>query len=580
MQSCSPNVPPHLRRFVVEQDYAEYNAVDQAVWRFVLLQTYARLVHTAHPAYREGLAATGISVERIPSIAEMNEKLGRFGWGAVCVDGFIPPRAFQEFQARGILPIAADIRTREHLVYTPAPDIIHEAAGHAPILPDPVYAAYLRDVGELGQRAFTLPEEDRVYQAVYTLSEVKENPALGEAEVQRAEAALREALAAVPEVSEATRASRLYWWTAEYGLVGTVDDYRLYGAGLLSSLWESHACHDPAVRKLELDEGCTDVAYDITRPQPQLFVARSFEALHDVLERVKRMFAVTLGGEVALARALASREVATLTFESGTQVIGVLDRVAPRLSNPGVFELRGPVALASDSRIWPGHGPDAYPAGTLIVGGRLADGQRLERSSDAALRARIDEQSGRLALSFETGVHVTGRLEGILRGDDGSVRALDLRDARIAPPDAPPYEIGRHRLIAPGRFVTACAGAADSAYYPDTAPSGVRVPRSRRFSPAARALLALFERAERAHRSGAAVVRAEFPEVHQALVESHPTEWLLRWNLLESLNKLGIQGPLTETLERELEALERHFEHKQPIASGLAYLRQTFPRAR
>src|ERR1700730_13440035 len=115
MNPATPHVPPHLRRFIVEQDYAQYSAVDQAVWRFVLLQTFSRLVGTAHPAYREGLAATGISVERIPSIAEMNEKLSRFGWSAVCVDGFIPPRAFQEFQGCGILPIAADIRTSEHL---------------------------------------------------------------------------------------------------------------------------------------------------------------------------------------------------------------------------------------------------------------------------------------------------------------------------------------------------------------------------------------------------------------------------------------------------------------------------------
>src|SRR3954469_3391158 len=140
----TPAIPHPLRRYVVEQDYAQYTEVDQAVWRFVLLQMYQRLERTAHPAYREGLAKTGITVERIPRISEMNECLQRFGWRAVCVDGFIPPRAFQEFQAASILPIAAEVRTLDHLVYTPAPDIIHESAGHAPILTDPEYAAYLR----------------------------------------------------------------------------------------------------------------------------------------------------------------------------------------------------------------------------------------------------------------------------------------------------------------------------------------------------------------------------------------------------------------------------------------------------
>jgi len=57
----------------------------------------------------------------------MDYKLSQFGWGAVCVRGFIPPAAFMELQSRGILAIAADMRTLEHLTYTPAPDIVHEA---------------------------------------------------------------------------------------------------------------------------------------------------------------------------------------------------------------------------------------------------------------------------------------------------------------------------------------------------------------------------------------------------------------------------------------------------------------------
>src|SRR5262249_38175524 len=87
-------IPGHLRRFIVRQDYEKYTAEDQAVWRFVVLQTHARLLTTAHEAYADGFSAAGISVDRIPSIDEMNERLERFGWGAVCVDGFIPPRAF------------------------------------------------------------------------------------------------------------------------------------------------------------------------------------------------------------------------------------------------------------------------------------------------------------------------------------------------------------------------------------------------------------------------------------------------------------------------------------------------------
>lgn len=42
-----------------------------------------------------------------------------------------------------ILPIARDMRSVEHIGYTPAPDIVHEAAGHAPIIADKDYRFFL-----------------------------------------------------------------------------------------------------------------------------------------------------------------------------------------------------------------------------------------------------------------------------------------------------------------------------------------------------------------------------------------------------------------------------------------------------
>jgi phenylalanine-4-hydroxylase len=573
-----PKVPAHLRKFVVEQDYSKYTAVDQAVWRFVLLQTHARLVHTAHPAYRDGLAATGISVERIPSIAEMNEKLSRFGWGAVCVDGFIPPRAFQEFQARGLLPIAADMRTRDHLVYTPAPDIIHEAAGHAPILPDPTFAAYLRRIGEIGEKAFTVPEEARVFHAIYTLSEVKEDPGTSAETVKAVEAELEAALASVTETSEAARLSRLYWWTAEYGLVGRTDDYKLYGAGLLSSLWESHSCHDPSVRKLGLDERCTDVTYDITKPQPQLFVARDFEALHEVLDRVARTLSFATGGDLALDRAIRSRELASVRFSNGAWLIGVLTEKGPGST---WLEFQGPVAFAWDGLIPAEHRESpsgdfatssSRPDQALVVTGALADGTTLDRLDDAAIERRRIDRSDRHRFVFASGATVEGRVETSARARHERLLHLELSDVRVALPGHPAIELPSYRLLAVGEPVTAHAGAVDPSYHGETAFQGVRVPKPRAVPDGEKALLVLYERAARAHAEGSGAISREFPEVHGELVRSFPDEWLLRWNLLESLLKVKDHGALSATLKAELERLEVAFDYRQPIASGLRYL--------
>ena len=555
-------VPPELRRFVVKQDYAQYNEIDQAVWRFVLLQTHERLQHTAHPAYREGLAQTGISVERIPRISQMSECLERFGWSAVCVDGFIPPRAFQEFQAASVLPIAADMRSIDHLTYTPAPDIIHEAAGHAPILPDARYAAYLRAIGESGKKAFSSPQDARVYAAIFELSEVKERRGAPPELLERAERRLELALSQVAVVSEASRMSRLYWWTAEYGLVGTPSDYRLYGAGLLSSLWESHACHDPAVRKLPLSAECVAQSYDITRTQPQLFVARDFEQLFSVLEEVDATLVHHQGGNASLAAALASEEPSTLHFGDRRFVTGTL-RASTGDAAGGLLSFQGRVGFGEQGKLTRVF--DTGERGYHLPFGRLLNEAELSAPSASGKRVR---------LHFACGALLEGELASHSPGADGRIISARLLDYRLELERAELCERGReYQLFVARELLTAHAGALDPAFHPASEPTGIRVPKPRQLEMREQELLSLYERAIDAFRTraGSAAVPL-FHAIHGELCARFPNEWLLRWNLLECLCKWGECGKFGQQLERELLALELKFAHRELIASGLRYL--------
>src|SRR5690606_25308895 len=137
-------LPKHLKQFIKPQNYDDYTPINQAVWRYVMRKNVDYLPKVAHKSYLEGLKKTGLEVENIPNMYGMNRILKEIGWAAVAVDGFIPPNAFMEFQAYNVLVIASDIRQLEHIEYTPAPDIIHEGAGHAPIIANPEYAEYLR----------------------------------------------------------------------------------------------------------------------------------------------------------------------------------------------------------------------------------------------------------------------------------------------------------------------------------------------------------------------------------------------------------------------------------------------------
>ena len=102
------------------------------------------------------------------------------------------------------------------------------------------------------------------------------------------------------------------------------------------------------------------------------------------------------------------------------------------------------------------------------------------------------------------------------------------------------------------------------------------VPKAHTIPPLESELLGLYETSLSAVRStlGSDVVPV-FERVHQKLRSHFEHDWLLRWNLLESLQKLSLKVPLAEELRRELEMLEIHYHYRQPIASGLGYLSRT-----
>ena len=135
MNEILEKLPRHLMQLVIDQPYNSYTAQDHAVWRYVMRQNVRYLSGVAHGSYLDGLNKTGISIDSIPHMYGMNRILKEIGWAAVAVDGFIPPSAFMEFQAYNVLVIAADIRPIDQIEYTPAPDIIHEAAGTASAAP-------------------------------------------------------------------------------------------------------------------------------------------------------------------------------------------------------------------------------------------------------------------------------------------------------------------------------------------------------------------------------------------------------------------------------------------------------------
>lgn len=425
-------LPRHLRQYIKPQEYEHYSPIDQAVWRYVMRKNVDYLSRVAHRSYLPGLQKTGLSVDHIPNMYGMNRILKEIGWAAVAVDGFIPPSAFMEFQAYNVLVIASDIRQLDHIEYTPAPDIIHEGAGHAPIIANPEYAEYLRRFGELGCKAISSAKDYELYEAVRLLSIIKEAPGTPAREIEAAEKAIETLQENMGPPSEMALIRNLHWWTVEYGLIGTPENPKIYGAGLLSSIGESSWCMTDQVRKIPYSLEAAHTSFDITKPQPQLFVTPDFAFLSQVLEEFAGTMALRRGGLDGLRKLIASGALGTVELSTGLQISGVFAKALDQDGKPVYLETRGPTALAYREKELIGHSRAHYPGGFGSPVGKLKGiNLAIEDMSPRDLKAYNIYEGERVNLEFEGGLQVEGEVVTGTRNLQGKIILITLDNCAV-----------------------------------------------------------------------------------------------------------------------------------------------------
>ncbi len=533
------SMPSHLRPYTTLQHYDSYTAQDHAVWRFLLRELATRLEQTAHPIYLEGLEKTGISLDAIPNMDDMNEKLADIGWSAVVVDGVIPSAVFMELQALKILPIALDMRSIDHMLYTPAPDIVHEAAGHAPFIIDLDYADYLQRIGEIGVKALSSKQDYAIYEAVRKLSILKEDASRGAAELAEAQRTLEHTLAASNSASEAYQLSRLHWWTVEYGLVGNVNEYKIFGAGLLSSLGESgHCLDDQRVKKIPLTVAAINCPYDITCEQPQLFVTKSCKHLSQVLESFANGMAFKQGGAIGLQKALDCATVATVEYSSGIQLSGVVSKIlTDAVGNEIYVATSGPSQLAYKSAQLLGHGIVDHPKGIASPVGQLKDMPRcLSVYTIDELRELGIYCNAEIRLEFLSGVTVVGCLKNILRRDHKNL-LFRFSNCTVTGPTGETLfraDEGDYDMAIGERVVSVYGGAADKEHYPLRLLPPSASHQTRNHSERELALFSMYQTVRNMREADAYIDLAVLCSLHDYLAK-YPKEWLLRFEILELL---------------------------------------------
>tara|TARA_B100000767_G_scaffold269263_1_gene290807 strand:+ start:149 stop:1906 length:1758 start_codon:yes stop_codon:yes gene_type:complete len=568
-------LPKHLRKWVVLQNYENYTAQNHAVWRYVMRKSVHYLSQFAHPSYMEGLAKTGISMDEIPRMQGMNRILKEIGWAAVAVDGFIPPNAFMEFQSYNVLVIALEIRSIQNIKYTPAPDIIHEAAGHSPIIANPEYAEYLRRFGELGAKAISSLKDKELFDAIRNLSILKENPNSSEEEINNAEKNVKECNSQMGTASEMSRLRNLHWWTVEYGLIGSLKDPKIYGAGLLSSIGESEWCMSDNVLKSNYSIAAADQDFDITKPQQQLFVTPDFTYLSKVLEEFANGMALRRGGKYGIETLIESQSLGTIKLSTGIQISGIFKNlVTDDNGNPVYFKTTGPTALSFRNKEMMGHGTLKHPEGFGSPFGKLNGiNLAIEEMSPEDLKHYGITEGKVVSLTFESGVNVEGEIITGKRNLQGKIILISFKNCKVIHKGQELFspKWGTYDMVVGKEVISAFAGVADPDQF-EIEKIEIQTNNNTKTisSIKGQELYKLYQKVRDTRKNGLVDLK-KLKDIFNIITNKYPEDWLLPLEIYELTVKKDC-GFKTEVLNYLKKIALRNEENKVLIDEGLALI--------
>ncbi len=561
-------LPQHLKQFIKPQDYEEYTSVNQAVWRYVMRKNVDYLSKVAHESYIEGLRKTGISIEHIPSMYGMNRILKEIGWAAVAVDGFIPPNAFMEFQAYNVLVIASDIRQLENIEYTPAPDIIHEGAGHAPIIANPEYAEYLRRFGEIGCKAISSAHDYEVYEAIRELSILEEAEGTPESELLRIRNKVDALQAKEVVPSEMALIRNLHWWTVEYGLIGSLENPKIYGAGLLSSIGESEWCMTDKVKKLPYTMDAVHQSFDITKPQPQLYVTPDFAHLNLILEEFANQMALRTGGLSGVEKLVESKAIGSIELSTGLQVSGIFSKVIENEGKPVYIQTSGPTALAYRNKEIVNHGISYHSEGFGSPVGKLKGiNLAIEDMSPRDLQAYNIYEGKEVALEFEGGIVVKGEIITGSRNLQGEIILISFKNCTVTFGETVLFqpEWGIYDMAVGKKIVSAFSGPADVKSFNliSHVPSTKTIKAKK--TPEREVLEKMYSEVRHYREKGDHTVDLE--AILNQLMINYPSDWLLSVEIAE----LTIRDNAVALQEKVLEHLNKVKETRPDVKHLIDY---------
>jgi phenylalanine-4-hydroxylase len=257
----------------------------------------------------------------------------------------------------------------------------------------------------------------------------------------------------------------LHWWTVEYGLIGSLDNPKIYGAGLLSSIGESAWCMTDEVKKIPYNIDAAFKEFDITKPQPQLFVTPDFAHLSLVLEEFANTMALRTGDLSGVKKLIESDALGTLEFSTGLQVSGVFSKVLEHNNKPIYIQTSGATALAYRGKEIIGHGTHYHKHGFGTPVGKLKGiNLAIEDMSPRDLRAYDIYEGETIELEFEGNIKVKGEIITGKRNLQGKIILISFKNCTVTHGDTILFkpEWGTYDMAIGKSIISAFSGPADN----------------------------------------------------------------------------------------------------------------------
>lgn len=215
----------------------QYLESENGTWNTILSKMALLHPERLSELYLRGKQTLTLKAEGIPQLQDLDQVMERAGGFRILpVEGWIESREFFQKLSEGKIYCSQYIRHASRPEYTPEPDIIHEVVGHLPTLVfESEYTDYLRLLGAAGAKAS--PEE-------------------------------------------LVQLDRLYWFTAEFGLIEEEGKIKVYGASPAGSVGELGNCFSEKANLQIFDlETVLQTDYPIDGFQEVYFVIPSFSFL-------------------------------------------------------------------------------------------------------------------------------------------------------------------------------------------------------------------------------------------------------------------------------------------------------------